>query len=271
MNGPLRSWEMLKFILPLVILPVLGLSLSQPAAAQQPYWWQGGNPDGPDAQYDDQQGYDPQSVYGPDPYASRTERFDDDQYRAYRREMWRRYHRGHDYQPQRDYGSGYDDQQQPVPYAAPVYPQSQAQGKVLVAPGGKPVVVKKKIVAPAKPATTTASTAPVTTTPPAAIASTNTATASAAPASTAPATVPAVTTPPAAVASASAAPATGAKKGGPVTCDKGASIVSSFGFENVTNKTCDGASLVYSAERGGKPFEIEVNPKSGELTAVKKL
>lgn len=61
------------------------------------------------------------------------------------------------------------------------------------------------------------------------------------------------------------------KKSGAVTCEKGAAIVSSFGFEGVSTKSCDGATLVYSASRGGKPFEINVSPSSGELTAVKKL
>ena len=60
-------------------------------------------------------------------------------------------------------------------------------------------------------------------------------------------------------------------KAEPVTCDKGATIVSGFGFENVTTKSCDGATLSYSAERGGKPFEVDVNSATGELLAVKKL
>src|SRR5262249_44931103 len=70
---------------------------------------------------------------------------------------------------------------------------------------------------------------------------------------------------------ASTQPATSKKSSGAVTCDKGQSIVSSFGFENVATKSCDGKTFVYSAQRSGKPFEIEVSSASGELTAVKKL
>lgn len=62
-----------------------------------------------------------------------------------------------------------------------------------------------------------------------------------------------------------------APKSGVLSCDKGAGVVSSFGFSNVTSKSCTGTTLIYGAERSGKPFEIEVNAKSGELTAVKKL
>jgi len=56
-----------------------------------------------------------------------------------------------------------------------------------------------------------------------------------------------------------------------VTCDKGITIVSSFGFTDVTAKSCEGTTFVYSAERGGKPFEINLSQTSGELTAVKRL
>jgi hypothetical protein len=56
-----------------------------------------------------------------------------------------------------------------------------------------------------------------------------------------------------------------------VSCAKGAGIVSSFGFSDVTTKSCSGGTLVYGANRGGKAFEIEVSAASGELTAVKKL
>jgi len=61
------------------------------------------------------------------------------------------------------------------------------------------------------------------------------------------------------------------KSAEPVTCEKGASIVSGFGFDKVTSKSCAAGSLVYNAERSGQPFEIDVNPKTGELIAVKKL
>jgi len=61
------------------------------------------------------------------------------------------------------------------------------------------------------------------------------------------------------------------KSVGPVTCDKGLSIVSGYGFENVKTKTCETGTLAYNAERSGQPFEIDVNPKTGELIAVKKI
>jgi len=267
--------KMLKTLLPLTILPLL--AFAQPAAAQQyGYGYQ-------DQGYDDQvDTYTYDQQYGPDPYASRQDRFNDDQYRAYRREMARRWRMQHGYPP-RDANFGYNNDNGGdgnVPYAAPIYPsQPDGQGKVLVAPGGKNVAEtpsKKKPVTP-KPATTTTAatppaTAPVTTAP---------VTATTTPKAPATTTTVATTTPPApaatpaapTTATASAAPAAAApaKKGGPVTCDKGVGIVSSFGFDKVASKTCDGPSLVYSAERGGKPFEIEVNPKTGELTAVKKL
>ena len=56
-----------------------------------------------------------------------------------------------------------------------------------------------------------------------------------------------------------------------VSCTKGSSIVSSFGFSNVSTKSCSGDTLVYGASRGGKNFEVQVSASSGELTAVKKL
>lgn len=61
------------------------------------------------------------------------------------------------------------------------------------------------------------------------------------------------------------------KSGQPVTCEKGAAIVSGFGFENVRTKSCASGTLAYSANRSGQPFEISVNSKTGELIAVKKL
>lgn len=56
-----------------------------------------------------------------------------------------------------------------------------------------------------------------------------------------------------------------------VSCSKGSSIVSSFGFSSVATKSCNSSTLIYSASRGGKNFEVEVSAASGELTAVKKL
>ena len=56
-----------------------------------------------------------------------------------------------------------------------------------------------------------------------------------------------------------------------INCNKGAAIVSSYGFETVTNKTCDGKTYIYGAVRSGKNFEIQVSAANGELTSVKKL
>ncbi len=211
---------MLKFILPLAILPVL--ALSQPAEARRLFWWQ--NPDGTVA-YDD--GYAPDNYddrYGPDPYASAQDRFNDREYRMYRRDMMRRMRKqayiDQNQQDDPDFNSN-------LPYAAPVTPT-------------KPSPVKKSVQA--KPATK-----PVTQS-----AATD-------------------TTQGTATQTASSQPAAPKKSSGAVTCDKGLSIVSSFGFEKVSSKSCDGKTFVYSAERSGKPFEIEVSSTNGELTAVKKL
>jgi len=72
------------------------------------------------------------------------------------------------------------------------------------------------------------------------------------------------------IAPATVKPAKAASLAG-VSCGKGASIVSSFGFSDVTTKSCSGGTLVYGASRGGKSFEVQVSAASGELTAVKKL
>jgi hypothetical protein len=59
-------------------------------------------------------------------------------------------------------------------------------------------------------------------------------------------------------------------KGGKVTCEKGEEIVASYGFLDISQKSCEGTSLVYSAVRGKSNFEVEVNPANGEVTAVRK-
>jgi hypothetical protein len=56
-----------------------------------------------------------------------------------------------------------------------------------------------------------------------------------------------------------------------VDCTKGASIVSGFGFDAVTTKSCSGGTYIYGATRSGKSFEVQVSATTGELTAVKKL
>ncbi|MDE2446107.1 MAG: hypothetical protein KGO94_08005 [Alphaproteobacteria bacterium] len=60
-------------------------------------------------------------------------------------------------------------------------------------------------------------------------------------------------------------------KAAAVSCAKGASIVTSYGFSGVTSKSCTGSTFTYGAKRSGKNFEIQVSASSGELTAVKKL
>ena len=234
---------MFKKILTLAVLPTL--LFAQPAEARRLFWWQMTNPDGTAVSptiYDDSVA--PQDVYGPDPYATQQaapdEQFNQDQYQLYRREMARRYHRNAYVDPYAapTYAApSYADPTPPPPYAAPIYPTKIKRKLVNKAAHLKPVVKK--------PVSTTAAaiTPQLTTAAPVTTASTTVAT---------PKPVP-------------------VKKSGAVTCEKGASIVSSFGFESVSTKSCDGGTLVYNASRGGKPFEINVSASSGELTAVKKL
>jgi hypothetical protein len=132
----------------------------------------------------------------------------------------------------------YGQQPETDPYAAPpVYAQPDLPYAAPVYPATPKPKVKKLVKAKAKPVTTPAATATTTTPAP----------------TTKTATAPAI------------------KAGQPVSCEKGASIVAGFGFGNVTSKSCASGTLTYNAERGGKPFEIDVNPKTGELIAVKKL
>lgn len=63
-----------------------------------------------------------------------------------------------------------------------------------------------------------------------------------------------------------AAPATGS-----VSCDKASGIVSDYGFTSVKPSSCTGSIYAFNATRGGKSFAIKLDPKSGELTEVKKL
>jgi hypothetical protein len=60
-------------------------------------------------------------------------------------------------------------------------------------------------------------------------------------------------------------------KGGKVTCAKGEEIVASYGFLDISQKSCEGSSLVYSAVRGKSNFEVEVSSSSGEVLAVRKV
>lgn len=58
---------------------------------------------------------------------------------------------------------------------------------------------------------------------------------------------------------------------GSVSCDKASGIVSDYGFTSVKPSSCTGSIYAFNATRGGKSFAIKLDPKSGELTEVKKL
>ena len=278
---------MFKKILLLAVLPVL--LFAQPAEARRLFWWQMVNPDGTAVSpsiYDDSVA--PQDVYGPDPLAQQDEQFNQDQYQLYRREMARRYHRNAYVDPYA--APTYADPTPPPPYAAPVYPvkpkhlliKKVVHVKPLVK---KPVATTTATIAPqAAPVTDTSATSapqPATITDASAKSTPPLAPVTDAAATPVPPPAPiteAAATPapqPAPITTASTSVATPkpvpVKKSGAVTCEKGAAIVSSFGFESVSTKSCDGGTLVYNANRGGKPFEINVSASSGELTAVKKL
>ena len=220
-----------------VAVPTALLALMQPAQARRLFWWQDAN------QYD----VPPQDAYA-DPYGNDgmtpEERFNQRQYNLYQREMAHRYGHSAYYgvPPEASYGD--------LPYADPVYPRHK-----------KPKMIKPKTVA-AKPVVKPVITTPVV----------NTASTTAAPAVQNEGTATASTTSSQNSDNTATASTTPVKpQAGGVNCDKGAGIVSSFGFSNVASKSCIGKSLVYSAERGGNKFEVEVNGASGELTAVKKL
>ena len=269
---------MLKKLLLFAVLPVL--TFTQPAEARRLFWWENVNQDPPPPS-DYYDAAPPRDYYAdqPDPYASQQDQFNQDQYLQYRRELDRRYKRRAYYQ---DQPPGYYDQpgySPDRPYAAPVYPvppKKKLVKKLLPKkPAAAPIVATSKPpVMPAGPITASASPA-VAAAPPmmptgSIMATTAAATSAAATAPMTASTAPAAPATPA-TASTTAAPPVKLAKGGSVTCDKGMGIVSSFGFTNVTSTSCAGGTLVYKAERSGSPFEIEVNAKSGELTAVKKL
>jgi hypothetical protein len=256
-------------------VPMVLLAFVQPAEARRFLWWD--FPDAPPSgQYDQRRAnYDDLTP---------QERFNLRQYELYRREMYRRYGRSAFQDPGPDYG--YDNPS--IPYADPVKKPPKRKvvaTKPVVKPVAKPDVANTAAStttsAPANSsASPTSAAATIDTTAAATVDTTATARANdtTAVASTAPITLPPA---PTAAAIAAATPAamqtaasttTGkAKPGSAVTCDKGMGIVSSFGFSNVVSKSCTGKSLVYSAERGGNKFEVEVNGASGELTAVRKL
>lgn len=56
-----------------------------------------------------------------------------------------------------------------------------------------------------------------------------------------------------------------------LSCEKATSVVSGYGFSSVTPSSCSGKVYAFNAQRDGKSFAIKLDPKSGELTEVKKL
>ncbi len=226
---------MLSKLIPLVLLPLL--AFSQPAEARRLFWWQMVTPDGmalsPDVYSDT---YAPQDFYGDNPdYYPPDAMSPEEQFNRQQYELYRREmaRRNHDRIYSQDPAQADYGQQDSPPYAAPVYrvPHTKKHVKKLVQ--HKPMVHQPLAVA---------SKAPVM------------------PAG------PIITT-----TSVATAPPVKTAKLSTVSCTKGATIVSSFGFSNVTTKSCAGSTLVYGAERSGKNFEINVSAASGELTAVKKL
>ncbi len=62
-----------------------------------------------------------------------------------------------------------------------------------------------------------------------------------------------------------------AAKSAAVGCDKAGSIISGYGFSNVKPQSCTGKLYAFNAVRDGRNFAIKLDPRSGELTEVKKL
>lgn len=56
-----------------------------------------------------------------------------------------------------------------------------------------------------------------------------------------------------------------------LSCDKVKSIVSGFGFSDITTLTCTGTVYDFNARRDGNPYTIKVSSLSGELKGVKKI
>jgi hypothetical protein len=245
-------------ILGLAVLAALVIWAPQ-AEARRLYWWEA-QPD----QYDNPDSYDP---YADSQDTTAQDMFNQQQYDKYVREMRRR----HRYDPNPDrydpalYDQGYFDG-----LTDPADPPYDLQPKIKKpAKPKKPKAVKAAVTKPSSDATTTVSSNPATAAP--------TATASN-PGTPAPVvtdtkttdTKTTGTTTPAAVDTKPTTVAQKPSKGGKVTCAKGEEIVASYGFLDISQKSCEGSSLVYSAVRGKSNFEVEVNPSNGEVTAVRK-
>jgi hypothetical protein len=67
------------------------------------------------------------------------------------------------------------------------------------------------------------------------------------------------------------APAKAAASSSGLSCERATSVVSGYGFSSVTPSSCNGKVYAFNAQRDGKNFAIKLDPKSGELTEVKKL
>ena len=67
------------------------------------------------------------------------------------------------------------------------------------------------------------------------------------------------------------APAKTASASSGLSCEKASSVVTGYGFSGVTPSSCSGKVYAFNAQRDGKNFAIKLDPKSGELTEVKKL
>jgi len=56
-----------------------------------------------------------------------------------------------------------------------------------------------------------------------------------------------------------------------VDCGKAESIIAGYGFSSAKPESCAGKIYAFNATRDGRNFAIKLDPKSGELTEVKKL
>lgn len=56
-----------------------------------------------------------------------------------------------------------------------------------------------------------------------------------------------------------------------LSCNKAKTIVSGFGFSDITARTCTGTVYDFNAKRDGKPYSVKVSSLSGELKGVKKI
>lgn len=56
-----------------------------------------------------------------------------------------------------------------------------------------------------------------------------------------------------------------------LTCEKAATVISGYGFSDVSPESCAGKTYAFAAKRDGRSFAIKVDAASGELSEVKKL